>query len=291
MDRVRSLSRSLRLMKCNANAASFPIVAGFPQQFAPQYGQVPQNFAPNQYMMGNMQGFQMNQPGMTPQQAQQLLQQRIQAQQQHLQQQQQQQQQHQHQQQQQHPQLQQHPNQQAQQHPQHQQMQQHPGQQVQQQHPQQGNMGQVGTPQRPPSAAQNSPAGQMPGQPQFSPHQMPQGTPQQGGQMQQHPQQHPQQQPQQPGAIATPQTPTFPGNQGPNVGAGAAGPPLSPASESREKERFALLLDINHELLYESILLQNTQAELKREAAAANGNAGERKPTEEESLFQQDYVQ
>lgn len=111
--------------------------------------------------------------------------------------------------------------------------------------------------------------------------------------MQQHPQ-HPQQhhqQPQQPGAIATPQTPTFAGSQGPNANALSGAAPLSPATESREKERFALLLDINHELLYESILLQSTQAELKKEAAAANGNAGERKPSEEETLFQQDYVQ
>ncbi|KAF1737179.1 hypothetical protein CRV24_002795 [Beauveria bassiana] len=150
-------------------------------------------------------------------------------------------------------------------------------------------MSQVGTPQRPPSAVQNSSAGQMPGQPQFSPHQMPHGSPQQGGQMQQHAQQH-QQQMQQPGAIITPQTPTFPSNQGPNAGVASNAPPLSPASESREKERFALLLDINHELLYEVILLQNTQTELKKEAAAANGNAGERKQTEEETLFQQDYV-
>lgn len=95
---------------------------------------------------------------------------------------------------------------------------------------------------------------------------------------------------QQPGAIITPQTPTFPSNQGPNAGVASNAPPLSPASESREKERFALLLDINHELLYEVILLQNTQTELKKEAAAANGNAGERKQTEEETLFQQDYV-
>ncbi|ATY65080.1 glutamine repeat -1 [Cordyceps militaris] len=278
-------------------------MAGYQPQFAQPYGQVQQNFAPNQYMMGGMQGFPMNQQGMTQQQAQQLMQQRIQ-QQQHLQQQQAQHQQAQHQQHaQQHAQQQQHPhphhqqhqqlqNPQAQQHAQHQQLQQHQNQQVQQQHPQPG-MVQVGTPQRPPSVAQNSPAGQMlgqiPGQPQFSPHQLTQGTPQQGAQMHQHAQQHPQQV-QQPVTIATPQTPTFPNSQGPNAGAPFNAPPLSPASESREKERFALLLDINHELLYEVILLQHTQTELKKESSAANGNAGERKPTEEESLFQQDYV-
>ncbi|OAQ98122.1 hypothetical protein LLEC1_07411 [Akanthomyces lecanii] len=291
------------------NMAANGQMAGFQQQFSPQqYGQVPQNFAQQQYMMGGMQGFPMNQQGMTQQQAQQIIQQRLQQQQQHIQQQQAQQQQHaqqqhaqqqqaqqhppqqqQHPQHQQHQQPQQHQNPQAQQHHQHQQLQQHHNQQLQQQHSQQPNMSQVGTPQRPPSAAQNSPAGQMPGQPQFSPHQMPQGTPQPGNQMQQQPQQH-QQQMQQPGAIATPQTPTFPGNQGPNAGVASNVPPLSPASESREKERFALLLDINHELLYEVILLQGTQTELKKETAALNGSAGERKSTEEEALFQQDYV-
>jgi len=66
--------------------------------------------------------------------------------------------------------------------------------------------------------------------------------------------------------------------------------PLSPGGESREKERFALLLDINHELLYESIQIQTTQQELKKEHAA-EGNPGERKPTEEETLLQQDYLQ
>jgi hypothetical protein len=64
--------------------------------------------------------------------------------------------------------------------------------------------------------------------------------------------------------------------------------PLSPAGESRDQERFALLLDINHELLYESIQLQTTQQEIKKEL---EGSAPDRKPTDEESLLQADYLQ
>lgn len=67
--------------------------------------------------------------------------------------------------------------------------------------------------------------------------------------------------------------------------------PMSPTTESLEKERFALLLDINHELLYESIQIQTTQQELKKEFVAVNGNVPDRKPTEEESQFQHDYLQ
>ena len=70
-----------------------------------------------------------------------------------------------------------------------------------------------------------------------------------------------------------------------------ASTPLSPTTESREKERFALLLDINHELLYESIQIQTTQQELKKEHTAAGTNPADRKPSEEENMFQQDYVQ
>ena len=62
------------------------------------------------------------------------------------------------------------------------------------------------------------------------------------------------------------------------------------ASEGLEKERFALLLDINHELLYESIQIQAAQQERKKEHSA-EVNQGERKPTEEENLLQQDYLQ
>ncbi|UKZ73704.1 hypothetical protein TrVFT333_001354 [Trichoderma virens FT-333] len=91
--------------------------------------------------------------------------------------------------------------------------------------------------------------------------------------------------------IGHPQTPTFSSNPA----GGMAGPstgtvPMSPTTEALEKERFALLLDINHELLYESIQIQTTLQELKKEFTAVNGNIPDRKPSEEENHFQQDYL-
>ncbi|KPM39782.1 hypothetical protein AK830_g6757 [Neonectria ditissima] len=156
--------------------------------------------------------------------------------------------------------------------------------QQQQQPPNPAAMGQVGTPQRPPSAAQGTPNNAVPSQPgQFS-------TPQPSSQSQ-----TPTNQQQPSAGLSTPQTPTFSVNQGVTVNGGSnVGTPLSPGTESRDKERFALLLDINHELLYESIQIQATQQELKKEHAAegnGNGNGGDKKPTEEETLFQQDYLQ
>ncbi|KAF4467885.1 CYC8-general repressor of transcription [Fusarium albosuccineum] len=246
-------------------------MAGYQQQFpgAP-YGQVvpssvaPQSFAPNYMMGGGMQGFPMNQAGM-PQQPQMI--QRMQQQQQ----------------------------QQSQQ------------QQQQQQQPPNPAMGQVSTPQRPMSAVQGTPNNALPSQQgQFQTPQPPsqshtptnqqaqaQQPPQQNQQQQQpqQPQTQPQQQQQTPASVQTPQTPTFSTNQGAAVNGGSTvATPLSPGTESRDKERFALLLDINHELLYESIQLQTTQQELKKEHAA-DGNAGDKKPTEEETLMQQDYLQ
>ncbi|KAL6807914.1 hypothetical protein GGI42DRAFT_319254 [Trichoderma sp. SZMC 28013] len=220
----------------------------YQQQFpGAAYGQVlpagvgPQGFVPNNYMMGaGMPGFPMGQPGM-PQQ-QQMMMQRMQQQQQAQQQQQQQQ-----------------------------------AQQQQQQQPNQA-MGQVSTPQRPPSTAQGTPTNIMPPQqPQFStPQPMSQGQTPTGQQQM---------------GLNTPQTPTFSSNPA----SGMAGPPtgavpMSPTTEALEKERFALLLDINHELLYESIQIQTTLQEMKKEFAAVNGNIPDRKPSEEENHFQQDYL-
>lgn len=90
----------------------------------------------------------------------------------------------------------------------------------------------------------------------------------------------------------TPQTPNFPQNQlnqhaqsmGSNV-------PQSPGADARDKERFALLLDINHELLYESIQIQTSQQEIKKELAAEGKLTQGREHTEEETMLQQDYVQ
>ncbi|KAF5569815.1 CYC8-general repressor of transcription [Fusarium phyllophilum] len=250
-------------------------MAGFQQQFAGNpYGQVvpssvaPQNFAPNYMMGGGMQGFPMNQPGM-PQNPQML--QRLQQQQQ------------------------------AQAQAQQQQ------QQQQQQAANPAGMGQVSTPQRPPSAAQGTPNNALPSQQgQFPTPQPPsqsqtptnqQSQQPQSQQQQQQTQQAPtqaqgQQQSQQPisAGLSTPQTPTFSTNQGPAVNGTLTAAPLSPGTESRDKERFALLLDINHELLYESIQIQATQQELKKESAAA-GNPADKKPTDEETQLQQDYLQ
>ncbi|KAH6895378.1 hypothetical protein B0T10DRAFT_214359 [Thelonectria olida] len=151
-------------------------------------------------------------------------------------------------------------------------------QQQQQQQPQQpqntAGLGQVGTPQRPPSAAQATSNNSVPPQAQFS-------TPQPPSQVQTPTNQQPQS-----AGLSTPQTPTFSVNQGPGAnGSSAAATPLSPGSESRDRERFALLLDINHELLYESIQIQATQQELKKEHAPSDVNKTE------ENLFQQDYLQ
>lgn len=173
--------------------------------------------------------------------------------------------------------------------------------QQQQQPPQQPNpaaMGQVSTPQRPPSAAQGTPTNALPSQQGQFPTPQPISQSQTPTNQQQQPQQPPQpqqsqaQQSQQtPATASTPQTPTFSSNQNPVVNGGSAvATPLSPGTESREKERFSLLLDINHELLYESIQLQMTQQELKKEHAG-DGNTGDKKPTEEETHLQQDYLQ
>ncbi|KAI1018233.1 hypothetical protein LB505_001203 [Fusarium chuoi] len=254
-------------------------MAGFQQQFAGNpYGQVvpssvaPQNFAPNYMMGGGMQGFPMNQPGM-PQNPQMM--QRLQQQQQA----------------------------QAQAQQQQQQQQQHAQQQQQQQAANPAVMGQVSTPQRPPSAAQGTPNNALPSQQgQFPTPQPPSQSQTPTNQQSQQPQSQQQQQTQQAptqaqgqqqpvsAGLSTPQTPTFSTNQGPAANGTLTAAPLSPGTESRDKERFALLLDINHELLYESIQIQATQQELKKESAAA-GNPADKKPTEEETQLQQDYLQ
>jgi hypothetical protein len=165
----------------------------------------------------------------------------------------------------------------------------------------------VSTPQRQFSNSQGTPTSSMPPQQQQQ---------QQQQHQQQQQQQHPQQQQQfstprtqgtpqsqtpttaqHPSAsIATPQTPTFPSDQGqqPQVNGTSSSAPQSPATESRDKERMAVLLEINQELLYESIQLVNSRNELKKEQAAANsGNAknGDIDYAEEEKLANLDYNQ
>ncbi|KAK0701809.1 hypothetical protein B0T26DRAFT_659725 [Lasiosphaeria miniovina] len=219
----------------------------------------PQPQLPANYMMSNSIGqFQMNQ--MMPQQQQQ---------QQHQQHQQQQQQR-----------LQQNEQQQNQQHQQHQ-------QQIMQRIQNQQNMS-ISTPQRPFNTGQGTPNSSMP--------------PQQPGQIST-PQGHSTPQSQTPTTAqpmsasgATPQTPTFPstGQQVQLNGTSGAMTPQSPGTESRDKERFSVLLEINQELLYESVSLVNHRAELKKEQAA--GEVGEVKNgevdyVEEERLSTQDYAQ
>lgn len=97
----------------------------------------------------------------------------------------------------------------------------------------------------------------------------------------------------------TPSTPNFPINQvgqqqQQQQGAMPTGTAAfnAPGADPRDKERFALLLDINHELLYESIQIQTTQQEIKKELAAAGTVlANDRKLSEEEQLLHQDYIQ
>jgi hypothetical protein len=246
-----------------ADRRSFFVVANYQQQqFAgAPYGQpMPtpmgaQNFGgPNNFMMagGGMQGFPMGQGGM-PQQNPQMLQQQQQQQQQAQQ------------------------AQQAQQ----QRLAQQQQQQQQAHHP---AMNQASTPQRPPSAAHSTPSNAMAAQQgQFQPPQQPNMQNQQMPNFQQHVVEN-----------VTPQTPNFPQNQLPQqqqaqpVGGNV---PSSPGAEARDKERFALLLDINHELLYESIQIQTSQQEIKKELIAEGKLTPGREHTEEETLLQQDYVQ
>ncbi|KAK1752122.1 hypothetical protein QBC47DRAFT_66445 [Echria macrotheca] len=158
---------------------------------------------------------------------------------------------------------------------------------MQRMHPSQANQqGMNAAPsQRPFNPSQGTPNNSMPPQhPQFS-------TPQQHGTPQNQTPTNPQQPP---SASATPQTPTFPAGGQPAQANGTASvsTPQSPATESREKERFDVLLDINQELLYEVVSLCNSKAEIKKELAAAE--AAGSKPNgvdlaEEERLTQQDW--
>lgn len=170
-----------------------------------------------------------------------------------------------------------------------------PQQMMQQQrmHPSQQNPG-VGasTPQRQFSGPQGTPTPSIPNhQGQFSTPQNTQGTPQGQALVQA---QQAQQAQQAIGSVTTPQTPTFPSTgQGSTVNGTST--PMSPGTESREKERFSLLLDINQELLYDLIHLNNTRDEIKKEHEAA-GPTGVTAPEnqkgmiDEEREFYDDYV-
>lgn len=177
-----------------------------------------------------------------------------------------------------------------------------PQQQMQQQqmmqrmYPQQQNGPVMGTstPQRQFNPRQGTPGQSTPSQQgQFAAPPTQQGMPQ--GQTPNGPQQ-------QTMSATTPQTPTFPSN-GPTAnvnGSTKESTPLSPGTESREREAFSLLLNINQELLYESIQLQNTRAEIKKEylkdqSVAADGGGGPNVDASElakqEKMIQTDYAQ
>ena len=98
-----------------------------------------------------------------------------------------------------------------------------------------------------------------------------------------------------PSAAATPQTPTFPptGQQPQTNGTSTVSTPQSPVSDSRDKERFALLLDINQELLYESVTLFNSKMEVKKAQVAVEGGtlSPDGNLAEEEKILTQDYSQ
>ena len=105
------------------------------------------------------------------------------------------------------------------------------------------------------------------------------------------PLQQPGSNPQAGGAVTTPQTPVFPSSQQGQTGQGNAqmATPLSPGSESRERERVTLLLEINRELLMAVIELQNAQqAEKKEEAASAAANST---PTEEKDKAEKERAE
>lgn len=72
--------------------------------------------------------------------------------------------------------------------------------------------------------------------------------------------------------VVTPQTPNFP--PGTSTGTNVA-TPLSPGSESREKERVTLLLEINNGLLKVVMRIQAAQAEPKEDDATASAGASE----------------
>jgi len=70
--------------------------------------------------------------------------------------------------------------------------------------------------------------------------------------------------------------------------------PQSPGTEAREKEKFQVLLEINAELIYESVQLVNSRTELKREQMAAEAQGIKAEGTdysEEERIAKEDYNQ
>jgi hypothetical protein len=140
-----------------------------------------------------------------------------------------------------------------------------------------------------PRNSQGPPQNQVPGNPQQAQQQQQQQQQQPPPQQQQQPQPIPLS-----GNIQTPQTPTFPPNvQGTPANGTAHSTPLSPGGDARDKERIAVILEINNELLWEATQCQNTHMVLKKEGAShkdAPPNETEAR-AEEEKLAMQDFQQ
>ncbi|TLD24139.1 hypothetical protein PspLS_06844 [Pyricularia sp. CBS 133598] len=181
------------------------------------------------------------------------------------------------------------PPQQPQQQPQQQQPQQ---QQPQQQQPQQQQhqhqhqqQHQHQHQQQQPQQHQQQPPQQQQQQQQQQPHQQQQQP--------QLPQQHSQQQPSS-ATVTTPQTPTFPqmGPGGNPLDATMSQTPLSPGAHAREQERIATILEINNELMYEALVLQNTHFAHKAENDTKDqaGNPVPREPTAVEQPINNDLL-
>ncbi|KAK9792561.1 putative Glutamine repeat protein-1 [Seiridium cardinale] len=94
-------------------------------------------------------------------------------------------------------------------------------------------------------------------------------------------------------SIQTPQTPTFPSNvQGATTNGTANAIPLSPSADSRDKERIAVILEINSELLWEATQVQNTMLAVKNEKPPSkDGPLNDSEKTDEEKLLMQDFSQ
>ncbi|KAH6659696.1 hypothetical protein BKA67DRAFT_545444 [Truncatella angustata] len=93
--------------------------------------------------------------------------------------------------------------------------------------------------------------------------------------------------------IQTPQTPTFPANvQGSGTNGTASATPVSPGGDSRDKDRIAVILEINSELLWEASQVQNTMLAVKNEKLPLKeGAPQDAEKTEEERILAQDYSQ
>lgn len=96
--------------------------------------------------------------------------------------------------------------------------------------------------------------------------------------------------PQSANSVTTPQTPTFPVlGQGPTANGNSA--PASPGAQSKDQERFTLLLDLNTELLYEAMFLRHGLGEIRKDQQNSSSPEQLEEVKKEEQLFNQDFAQ